>query len=353
MDFQNNCDMDNIKKIYILLIVVVSIVVLILGQSIIVPFVLAILFWFMIRIVRGLLTKISFLRKLPTWLLTSFSTVTLIGLIGLFISLITNNIQQLSEALPLYESNINLIVEAINTRFNFDIQTVITEYASDFNFAGILSDIFGALTSIFGDVFTVLLFLLFILLEEPTFGRKLSAMYPEESNYKHAKGMIDKASSSINGYLAVKTFTSFLTGLLSYFTLMIIGVDAPLFWAFLIFLLNYIPTIGSLIATLFPTIFALLQFGDITNAILVVSIVGSIQIGVGNILEPRLMGSSLNISPLVVFLTLVVWGVIWGVVGMLLSVPITVIIIIVLAEFEGTRPIAILLSQKGTVGNGE
>lgn len=343
--------MDNIKKIYILLIVVVAIVVLILAQAIIVPFILAILCWFMIRIVRGLLKKVRFLKKLPTWLLTSFSTISLIALISLFISLITNNIQQLTNALPLYESNVNLIVEAINSRLNLDIQTVITEYASDFDFGGILSDIFGALTSIFGDIFTVLIFLLFILLEEPTFGRKLRAMYPAENNYKHARGMIEKASTSINGYLAVKTFTSFLTGLLSYFALLFIGVDAPLFWAFLIFLLNYIPTIGSLIATLFPTIFAMLQFGDITHAILVVSIVGSIQIVVGNILEPRLMGSSLNISPLVVFLTLVVWGVIWGVVGMLLSVPITVIIIIVLAEFEGTRPIAILLSQKGTIGS--
>ena len=136
---------------------------------------------------------------------------------------------------------------------------------------------------------------------------------------------------------------------MSYFALLFIGIDAPLFWAFLIFILNFIPTIGSLIATLFPTVFALLQFGEITPAVLVLAIVGSIQLIVGNFIEPRLMGNTLNISPLVVFLTLSLWGVMWGVTGMLLSVPITVILIIIMSEFPGTQPLAVLLSQKGII----
>ena len=129
--------------------------------------------------------------------------------------------------------------------------------------------------------------------------------------------------------------------------MLFIGIDAPLFWAFLIFVLNFIPTIGSLIATTFPTIFAILQFGEFTPGFLVLAIIGSIQLVVGNFIEPKLMGNTLNISPLVVFLTLAIWGVMWGVIGMLLSVPITVILIIIMSEFPGTKPIAILLSQRG------
>jgi len=140
-----------------------------------------------------------------------------------------------------------------------------------------------------------------------------------------------------------------MTGFLSYFALLIIGVDAPLFWAFLIFVLNFIPTIGSLIATAFPTVFAVLQFGELTTGIIVLAVVGAIQLVIGNGVEPKLMGSSLNISPLVVFLTLAIWGVIWGISGMLLSVPITVILMIIMSEFPGSRPLAILLSQKGTL----
>jgi predicted PurR-regulated permease PerM len=95
--------------------------------------------------------------------------------------------------------------------------------------------------------------------------------------------------------------------------------------------------------------FAVLQFGEFTPGMLVLSIVGAIQMIVGNIIEPRLMGNTLNISPLVVFLTLAIWGVIWGISGMLLSVPITVILIIIMSEFPGTQPFAILLSQSGNL----
>jgi predicted PurR-regulated permease PerM len=178
-------------------------------------------------------------------------------------------------------------------------------------------------------------------------------MYPDQKKYNRVNGLVKKIDKSISNYIALKTLVSLLTGFLSYFVLLIIGVDAPLFWAFLIFVLNYIPSIGSLIATIFPTIFALLQFGDFTPAILVLAIVGAIQLIVGNLIEPRLMGNSLNISPLVVFLTLALWGVMWGITGMLLSVPITVILIIIMSEFSDTRPFAILLSRKGDLNREE
>lgn len=338
--------MDNLKKIYLLLLTVLIVVVLIVGQPIIIPFILAIIFWFIIRGIRGLLLRIVCIKKIPRWILTSLSTLLFLSVAGFFVSLITNNIQSLSEAMPVYEANVNVFVASINSRFNVDLVQMLTEYVADFDFAKILSSLFGALTSLFGDVFIVLIFLLFILLEESTFGKKLIAMYPKKDKYENVNKMIEKISKSITGYLGVKTLTSLVTGFISFLALLFIGVDAPLFWAFLIFILNYIPTVGSLIATFFPAVFALLQFGDLSHAVLVLSIVGAVQVVVGNILEPRLMGSSLNISPLVVILTLIVWNAIWGVVGMLLSVPITVILIIVLAEFDSSRPIAILLSKK-------
>jgi predicted PurR-regulated permease PerM len=174
-------------------------------------------------------------------------------------------------------------------------------------------------------------------------------MYPDEKKYNSVNQLVSKIDRSISNYIALKTLVSLLTGFFSYFVLIAIGVDAPLFWSFLIFILNFIPTIGSLIATLFPAIFSVLQFGEFTPGILVLAIVGAVQLIMGNIVEPRLMGSSLNISPLVVFLALVMWGVIWGIPGMLLSVPITVILIIIMSEFPGTRPLAVLLSQRGEI----
>jgi predicted PurR-regulated permease PerM len=226
---------------------------------------------------------------------------------------------------------------------------MLNDFAKDLNFGDILSKIFSALTSMFGNAFTVLLYLIFLLLEEPIFPKKIRAMYPDNKKYSQVNELINKIDHSIGNYIALKTVVSLLTGFLSYFALLFIGVDAPLFWSFLIFILNFIPTIGSLIATIFPAIFAMLQYGEFTPGILVLAIVGAIQLIIGNLVEPRVMGNSLNISPLVVFLTLSLWGVMWGVIGMLLSVPITVILIIIMSEFPGTRPFAILLSQKGNI----
>ena len=142
---------------------------------------------------------------------------------------------------------------------------------------------------------------------------------------------------------------SLLTGFLSYFALLFIGIDAPLFWAFLIFLMNYIPTVGSLIATVFPAMFAMMQFGELMPGIWVLIIVGAIQLVVGNFIDPKLTGSSLNVSPLVVLVGLAFWGAIWGIIGMILSVPISVMMIVVFAQFPNTRAIAVLLTKDGSI----
>ncbi len=343
--------MDTAKKIYIFLIVITLVVVLIYAQSIIIPFILALLFWVLIRVIKKLLSKVKFIGRWPKWLLTVISSVLLLSFLILAIQVISKNIQQLSTTLPVYEANVTKITNSINERFDIDLFSMMSDYAKDLNFGNILSSLFSALTGLFGSAFTVLLYLIFLLLEEPIFPKKLKAMYPEKEKYDHFNGLINKIDHSIGNYISLKTVTSLLTGFLSYFALLFIGIDAPLFWAFLIFILNFIPTIGSLIATIFPAIFAILQFGEFTPGFLVLAIVGSIQMVVGNFIEPKLMGNTLNISPLVVFLTLAVWGVMWGVTGMLLSVPITVILIIIMSEFPGTRPIAILLSQQGKLNN--
>lgn len=341
--------MENTKKIYIFLILITTVVVLISAQSIIIPFILAILFWFLIRVIKKVLSKVKFIRSWPKWLLTIFSSVLILSFLVFAVTMISKNIQQLSETIPVYEANVTKIANSINSQFNIDLGNVISDFVKDLEFGNILSKIISAITGLFGDAFTVLLYLVFLLLEEPFFPKKLKNMYPDKERYEHMNNLVNKIDFSIGNYIALKTVVSLLTGFLSYFALLFIGIDAPLFWAFLIFILNFIPTIGSLIATLFPTVFALLQFGEITPAVLVLAIVGSIQLIVGNFIEPRLMGNTLNISPLVVFLTLSLWGVMWGVTGMLLSVPITVILIIIMSEFPGTQPLAVLLSQKGII----
>jgi predicted PurR-regulated permease PerM len=345
--------METTKRIYIFLIIVTLVMVLIYAQGIIIPFILAILFLFLIRVMRNILSKIKYAGRVPQWVLTIISSVLLLTFLVFTVEMISQNIQQLSKTLPVYEANVNKITNSINQQFNVDLSSLLSDFADELNFGGILSKIFSTLTGLFGDAFMVFLYLIFLLLEEPILPKKVKAMYPDPKSYNRVNGVIKKIDKSVSNYIAVKTLISLITGMLSYFVLLIVGVDAPLFWSFLIFVLNFIPSIGSLIATLFPTIFAMLQFGEITPAILVLAIVGAIQLIMGNLVEPRIMGTSLNISPLVVFLTLALWGVMWGVTGMLLSVPITVIIIIIMSEFPDTRPIAVLLSRHGEINKKE
>jgi predicted PurR-regulated permease PerM len=341
------------KKIYVLLIVVIAVVILIYAQTIIIPFFLAIIFWIMIRVIKKAILRIRFLRRWPDWIFTVLSTLILFSFLVLIVGLITKNIQYLSAAIPQYQSNLTEIKRNLSNQFNIDLEPIFSNYTKQFEFTTILSSLLSTLTGLFGGAFAVFLYLFFLLLEEATFSKKIRRMYPDDEKFNKVNLMISKIDNSVQRYIALKTIVSLSTGLLSYFTLLFIGVDAPAFWAFLIFVLNYIPNIGSLIATLFPAIFALFQFGELTQGFLVLATVGSIQMVIGNFVEPKLMGNSLNISPLVVLLTLAAWGVMWGITGMLLSVPITIILIIIMAEFPSTRPIAILLSQDGQFNKGE
>lgn len=335
------------KKIYVLLIIVIAVVILIYAQAIIIPFFLAVIFWFMIRVIKKVILRIRFFRRWPDWIFTITSTTILFSFLVFVVGLITKNIQYISNALPDYQSNFIEIKRSLGNQFTIDVETIFSNYTKQFEFTSILSSLLSTLTSLFSAAFAVLLYLVFLLLEEATFSQKIRVLYPDNEKFEKVNVIISKIDHSVQRYIALKTIVSLITGVLSYFTLLFIGVDAPAFWAFLIFVLNYIPNIGSLIATLFPAIFALFQFGELTQGFLVLLIVGSIQMVIGNLVEPKIMGNSLNISPLVVLLTLAVWGIMWGVTGMLLSVPLTIILIIIMSEFPSTRPIAILLSQDG------
>jgi predicted PurR-regulated permease PerM len=127
----------------------------------------------------------------------------------------------------------------------------------------------------------------------------------------------------------------------------VVGLEFAVFWAVLIALLNYIPYIGSLLGVVFPTAMAVIQFASPSEVLIVLAALVVAQFVIGNVLEPYLMGNSLNLSPFAILVGLTVWSGLWGVAGAFLAVPITAIMAIVFSEFAGTRPIAVLLSRNG------
>jgi AI-2 transport protein TqsA len=212
-----------------------------------------------------------------------------------------------------------------------------------------LATLINSVSGILGSGFLIIIYVVFIFAEESFFQPKLRAICRNDAQYNSLKKLLTRIGTTMTHYVGLKTLISLITGFASYFVLIFIGVKSPAFWAFLIFALNFIPNIGSMVATVFPAIFALLQFGTLWPAFLVMVLVGTVQVLVGNFLEPRLMGNQLNISPLVTILALSFWGVLWGITGMLLSVPITVMMVIVFSQFNATRPLAIILSKNGDI----
>ncbi len=343
------------KLAYGLIVFISCVVILRVGADLLIPLILALIIWFLIKEIKQGLQRIPFIKKnIPRFIQTTVAALIIFTVSGAIINMITVNIRELSLEMPTYEKNIQKLVGYFDGYFKIDSKSFIAEYLGKIDISSTLSLIFSSLTDLFGNTFTILLYVMFLLIEESSFMDKIRAIYPEKQQFEQTYELLNKIDRSVGSYLVLKTIISVITGVASYIALRIIGVDAPVFWSVLIFVLNYIPTIGSLIATAFPALFTLLQFGTFIEGIYVLVIVGTIQLVVGNLLEPKVMGDSLNVSPLVVLIALGSWGALWGITGMFLSVPITVIMIIIFSEFNSTRAIAILLSDKGlTTGDKE
>jgi predicted PurR-regulated permease PerM len=210
-----------------------------------------------------------------------------------------------------------------------------------------LTSIASSLTSILASGGLILIYIGFLFLEQGHFTNKITALVADPNKEQDANKIINRIRDDIQKYITIKVITSSLTGILSYIILRIADVDFAGVWGLLIFLLNFIPTIGSIIATIFPALIALAQSDGYTLFLVVLFGIGALQVCIGNILEPRLMGSSFNLSPIIILLNLALWGYIWGIPGMFLCVPFLIIVTIILSHFPQTRPMAIILSSDG------
>lgn len=323
---------------------------LIYAESILIPIVFGVILWYMGTSLKSLVKKTPVIgEKLNTTMVNVLVFIVLvIGFVGLS-KLITNSIDSLMLSYDLYKVNINSLLDKVNNSFNINLQEQFAAAQDGFNYGDILGSIAGSISGILGDAIIILVYAAFMFSEETSFKNKLVKMFHNAEEESRATKILNKISTSFGDYIRLKTYVSLLTGIVGYVFLAIMGVDSPFFWALLMFLLNYIPTIGSLVATVFPAVFSLMQFGEYTPFLIILGGLGVIEWVIGNVVEPKVMGNSLNLSPLVTILALIVWGQIWGITGMLLSTPITVVMVIVFSQFANTKRVAIMLSQNGDI----
>jgi len=322
--------------------------VLVLGQDVLVPLALAVIVWHLINALAGGIGQVPRLGTvLPPWLRLAVA----LGIIGLMMYLFgrmtSQNIAEVTAAAPRYQDNLKGLLADLSVMLGLEQTLDLGRLVGQIEIRDLVPQVAAAVSNLVGQAGLMLVYVLFLLIEQHRFDRKLSAMLPDPERERWVRTLLAKIQSDIQTYLWIKTLTSLLTGAVSYAVLELVGVDYAAFWAVIIFLLNYIPTIGSLLGVAFPAALALVQFGTPVPFLVVVGVLVAVQVVIGNVIEPRMMGRSLNMSPLVVILSLVIWGQMWGVVGMFLCVPLTGMILIVLSYFPSTRWVAVLLSTDG------
>jgi predicted PurR-regulated permease PerM len=193
----------------------------------------------------------------------------------------------------------------------------------------------------------VLVYAGFIIASRRSFERKMVSLFRSREERQEAVTAFLRIRDGIEQYLWGQTVTGGMIAIASFAAMQAVGLNDAAFWAFLIFIVSYIPVIGGLLGIVAPPLFALLQFDTLWQAIVLFVVLNTIGVIVGNFIYPRMQGRSLNMDPVVILLALAFWGAIWGVTGAFLSTPLTVMAMVVLAQFEGTRWIAILLSADG------
>jgi AI-2 transport protein TqsA len=321
------------------------------GQRLILPFVIAIALWYLINTLSAAFHRINIggvtIPK-PVCLAASFVTFILV-LYGLA-SFLSGRFDEVLAVVPVYQQNLMVRLESLPfidvvTLSEQGFMATVTDWIDLPAYATTLASSFASLLASSG---LILIYVMFLFLEQGNFDGKITALFGKgRSGGGDARKILSRIRDDIQKYISIKVFTSTLTGLTSYGLLLFLGVDFPAVWGLLIFLLNFIPTVGSIIATIFPALIALAQADGYTLFIIVLAGIGAVQVLIGNILEPRMMGNSFNLSPIVILLNLALWGTIWGIIGMFLCVPFLIIITIILSHFPQTRALAIILSSDG------
>ena len=328
-------------------IVAAAVVVIIYGMQ----FAKALLIPFLLAAFIALITVRPMLwmqRKGVPAVLAALSIVLLVMLILTVVgTVVGRSIAEFTAALPSYQARLDSIVSNVLAFMaeNLNGDDSIQDLGDLINPGRVMSFVTvflnamrGVLTSVFLIFFTVV----FILLEASQLKTKIEAAFGTTSMELERPRLF---LVNLGRYLGIKTLVSFATGFLAWLLTWSIGLDFPLLWGMLAFLLNYVPTIGSIIAAVPAILLALIQLGPGEAVAVMIGFV-SINVMFGNLIEPRLMGYGVGISPLVVFVGLIFWYWVFGPVGMLLSVPLTMVVKLLLESDEETRWIAILLGSE-------
>ena len=288
---------------------------------------------------------------IPQWLATIVAMLAIVATLLALFGFATAQIDTVMAVAPGYADRIQEAVAALFLWLGDDVAAGVLGAFQDIDFGAYIRTMAGQAGNLLVSVVLVILYVGFLFAERPWFKSKIARLFPDPARKANVDGIVASITHSIHHYLLVKTAVSAVTGMAVYLLLSLLGVDFAETLALLSFVLNFIPNIGSIAATILPTLIALAQFDSWYMVLVVLMSVGFIQFLIGNIIDPMLMGRALHLSSFAIILSLTFWGAIWGIIGMFLAVPIMVMVMIVCSHVPALRPVAILLSRDGRLPN--
>ncbi|MFN3872513.1 MAG: AI-2E family transporter [Ignavibacterium sp.] len=375
---------DNTIKFFITVIGLIIIAIVLKELShIFIPLVIAIFLYFVFSPLNNFLMN----KRVPGFLITILNLlITGLVLYGAG-RVVVDSLLQFADGLPAYGDKLNSIVRDFARELNirdpflrkFDLERIIQQL----DYKGLAGSIFGSTINLLGSVLFVLFFFVFVASGEKTLYEAIKNYYvyknvkPQVKKIKRSLRTVDEdnkrnieldllneklqrekqladtfntITDQIQRYIIAKVGINLIAGILTSVALSIAGLDFPIVWGLFVFLFNFIPTIGSAAALVLPVIFALVQFDSTSSAVLIAIIMAVIQTLAFNLAEPMIIGRRLNLNPLLILLSVLIWGYIWGIIGMLISVPITAIIKIILSNSKSRylRFLSNLMSQSQT-----
>jgi AI-2 transport protein TqsA len=327
----------------ILIVVFLAGVVLKLAQSVLFPFFLAIFLAFIMSPILDFFTRNNVPKPLSLILLLLFAFSAFYLLSVLFYSAG----KSFAAELPSYGEKIGAFIDSVQTRLlpAENLQPIDWSEQIDLGrIGGILLSALGPFVSFVSKLFLIFFFLVFILSGRGQAKQKIQKALSGEKSDRVLR-IIENIDNQVQRYLLIKTIVSMITGTLAALILLLFDVDFAIMFGFFTFILNYIPTVGSVLATLFPVTIALLQFDSNWPAVWIFILLTLVQQTMGNLVEPRIMGSGLGLSPLVILFFLFFWGWLWGLPGMILAVPVAAVIKIICANIPELELVAVLMSK--------
>ena len=353
------------RPIFILLLFLCTIVigtVLKFTSSVFIPLTIAVL---VSLVFEPVLNKLNKKFKIPWALGIVIILLILMVSISLIGTLLFNSIKTVISLYPKYEEKITFIYQTIAQLFQLPYDAEDSLFANLWNQLGVRKAVqdfaltfSSSLIGFMKDFVMVCLFAFFFMLELKHFRAKIEYAFvvakenstvdnlEEDTKKSRVSNIITDIIQQVTKYISVKFFISLLTGILAYFGCLFVGLDFPIIWAFIAFVLNFIPNFGSIISVFATTFFAVLQFWpNPARMIITLIFMTAINFILGNIVEPRVQGKNLGLSPFIIIASLSIWGYIWGFVGLILAVPMMVTLKIICENFSLMQPVSVIIGS--------